>query len=262
MPTTYAHYTFGQEVLKVLDDDIKMCIDKNMDLFNIGLHGPDILFYYKPLKSNEISKIGHNLHNLSAKGFFDNARKVINNCSDNEAACAYICGFICHFMLDTQCHPYIRQKESDKLTHGTIETEFDRMLMIKNNLNPVSFKPTFHIHPSFGNAEIISGFFDEVSKEDVLKALKSMKFYLNLLAAPGFIKRNLIIAGLKASGNYDGMIGLIMNYEPAEECKDINEKLFELYNEGIGITADLVKEYLKGIKINEKLNERFNRNFG
>ena len=53
MPTTYAHYTFGQEVLKNLDGEIKKIIDKNIDLYNIGLHGPDILFYHKPLKSNQ-----------------------------------------------------------------------------------------------------------------------------------------------------------------------------------------------------------------
>ncbi len=262
MPTTYAHYTYGQEVLKLLHGDIKKSIDKNIDLFNIGLHGPDILFYYKPLKSNPISKIGHNLHSLTADAFFENAKNVINNCSDNEAACAYISGFICHYMLDTQCHPYIGQKESNNLSHGTIETEFDGFFIIKNNLNPISFKPTSHIHTNLKNAEVISCFFAEVSKENILKALKSMKFYLNLLISPGQIKRFLIVKGLKISGNYDSMIGLIMNYEPIEECKEINTALYELYNEGIKQTAVLIQDYFKNIKSNERLNERFNRNFG
>lgn len=261
MPTTYTHYTFGQEVLKLLDDDLKSLIDKNIDLFNIGLHGPDILFYYKPLKSNHISKTGHRLHSLNADVFFENARKVINNCPDYEAACAYILGFICHFMLDSQCHPYIRQKENNNLTHGTIETEFDRLFMLKNNLNPVYFKPTYHIIANLENAEIISWFYNDISEEDILKALKSMKFYLNFLVAPGRLKRSLIFTGLKLSGNYNNMMGLLMSYEPIEECKGINERLYELYTQAIESAAEMVEEYYKSIINNENLNERFNRNF-
>lgn len=262
MPTTYAHYTFGQEVLKLLDGNLKMSIENNIDLYNIGLHGPDILFYYGPLKSNEISKLGHRLHSLTGDSFFENARKIINNCQDYEAACAYISGFICHFILDTQCHPYIRQKESNELTHGTIETEFDRMFMIENGLNPVSFKPTSHIVPNPENAQVISLFFNRISREDMLKTLKSMKFYLNLLVAPGYLKRFIILTGLKLSGNYDNMRGLIMNYKPIEECKEINEKLHEQYHEGISVAANIIKEYFNNIKSNEKLNERFKRDFG
>ncbi|MGD9567714.1 MAG: zinc dependent phospholipase C family protein [Sedimentibacter sp.] len=261
MPTTYAHYIFGQEVLKLLDKDLKKSINKNIDLYNIGLHGPDILFYYSPLKSNEISKIGHGLHRQTAYSFFENARKVIVSCPDYDAACAYILGFICHFMLDTKCHPFIRQKESNSLCHGTIETEFDRLFMIKNNLNPVSFKPTSHIVSNKENADVIAWFFDGVSKEDILNALKSMKFYLNLLVAPGYFKRFLIKSGLKLSGNYDSMIGLVMNYEPLEECKEINEKLYEFFLEGVSPAANIVMEYCKNIKSSEKLNVRFNRNF-
>lgn len=262
MPATYAHYNFGHEVLKLLHGDIKKLINNNINLFNIGLHGPDILFYYKALKSNHISKIGHNLHDLSADEFFNNAKDVIKGCPDYDEACAYILGFICHFMLDSECHPFIRQKESKELTHSTIETEFDRLFMLKNNLNPVSFKPTTHIIPNSYNAEVISWFFKDLSKEEVLKSLKSMTFYLNFLVAPGRIKRSLIISGLKLSGNYENMIGLLMSYAPNDKCKNINEKLYELYSNAIQPTVVVINEYYKNIDSNEKTNERFNRNFG
>jgi hypothetical protein len=261
MPATYAHYTFGQEVLKLLDGDLKESINKNIDLYNIGLHGPDILFYYNPLKSNEISKMGHTLHSMTANYFFENARKVISSCEDYDAACAYVSGFICHFMLDTQCHPYIRQKESNELTHGDIETEFDRMFMIQNKLNPLSFKPTSHIAPNAEIAEVISWFFNGITKKDIFESLKSMKFYLNLLVAPGHFKRFVILASLKLTGNYKGMSGLIMKYEPLDKSNEINDKLYDLFLEGIKPAADIIKEFINNIKGNEKLNERFNRNF-
>lgn len=259
MPATYAHYSFGHEVLKLLDENIQKTINRNVDLYNIGLHGPDILFYYKPLKSNHVNRTGYGLHKLAAGAFFENARQRINCCHDCEAALAYISGFICHFILDSQCHPYIRQKESVELTHSSIETEFDRLFMLKNNLNPTTFRPTSHIKPNLHNAEVISVFFDDISKEEILKALKDMKFYLNFLVAPGRLKRSLITSGLKVSGNYS-MTGLMMCYEPFEACKEVNEVLYDLYVKAVEPTAGLIEEYCKNIKSSERINERFSRN--
>ncbi|MGB4439470.1 MAG: zinc dependent phospholipase C family protein [Sedimentibacter sp.] len=261
MPTTYAHYTFGKEVLKSLDGDIKKIINENIDLFYIGLHGPDILFYYGPLKSNAVNKMGHELHNKSADIFFERAKKVINECSDFNGACAYVMGFICHYILDSECHPYIRQKESNALSHNEIEKEFDRSLMINNKLNPVSFRTSSHIIPKQEYAQCISFFFEGTKKEEIFKALKSMKFYLNFLVSPRRIKRAAIIWGLKLSGNYDNMIGLLMSYTPNEACFEINEKLLDLYENAIEMTCNLITEYYKNICSNEQINQRFNRNF-
>lgn len=261
MPTTYAHYTFGQEVLKNLSEDTKNIINNNRELFNIGLHGPDILFYYNALKSNKISKLGHRLHKQQGSGIFNNARKIIRESTDSQAASAYVFGFLCHFMLDSSLHPYIRQKEGKRLTHSTIETELDRFFMLKNNLDPISYKPTAHIIPNDKNAGTISCFFEEVTADEVLKALKSMKFYLNFLVSPKRIKRHLISAGLKLSGNYEGMIGLMMSYEPVKECNQINEKLYKLYEEAIIPAAKLIEEYKIAINNNNKLNERFSKTF-
>lgn len=263
MPTTYAHYTFGERVLKELSEELREEIKKNIELFHIGLHGPDILFYYKPLKSNKINKLGNEIHKQNANIFFQEAKEIIL-CNDKKAF-AYISGFICHFMLDSQCHPYIRTKE-DKFSHNEIEAEFDRAIMLKDNLNPITFKPTSHIVPSIKNAECISKFFPETTPEEILSSLSSMKFYLNLLVAPGKLQRALLISALKISGN-DSKIDLIKKYNPNEECREINDELMRLYDETIEPAALLIKEYFsslgeKGINSNEKVNERFNRNFG
>ena len=138
--------------------------------------------------------------------------------------------------------------------------------MLKDNLNPITFKPTSHIVPSIKNAECISKFFPETTPEEILSSLSSMKFYLNLLVAPGKLQRALLISALKISGN-DSKIDLIKKYNPNEECREINDELMRLYDETIEPAALLIKEYFsslgeKGINSNEKVNERFNRNFG
>ena len=71
MPSTYAHYRMGQQVRTMLDGNEKKIVEKYPQLYLIGLHGPDILFYYKPLKSNAINSIGYELHRHSGKEFFE-----------------------------------------------------------------------------------------------------------------------------------------------------------------------------------------------
>lgn len=44
MPTTYTHYKFGKEVLETLPHPLQSSIENHRELFDIGLHGPDILF--------------------------------------------------------------------------------------------------------------------------------------------------------------------------------------------------------------------------
>ncbi len=261
MPTTYAHYKFGMEVLKKLNGNIRKVIDDNIELYNIGLHGPDILFYFKPLKSNDISAMGHAIHKKEAKQFFENARNTMNLSNYYDASLSYTAGFICHFILDSQCHPYIRQNENH-FSHSEIEVELDRALMIESNLEPLSFKPTAHINPSCQNSMIVSSFFTGVTAENIEKSLKSMKFYLNLLVAPGRIKRSLISRALKAIGNYDSMIDLMMKYEPDENFKEINERLLYLFSDAIEPTASLIEEYCSNIKSSDDINQRFNKSFG
>ncbi|NLK65616.1 MAG: zinc dependent phospholipase C family protein [Tissierellia bacterium] len=255
MPTTYAHYTFGMKVINELNEELRETINKNIELYHIGLHGPDILFYYKPLKSNKVNKLGNEIHSLNSNIFFQKAKKFTVN---DERTTAYIAGFICHYMLDSRCHPYIRTKE-DKISHNEIETEFDRELMLKDNLNPITFKPTAHIYPSMENAKCISKFFTGITPKEILKSLNSMKFYLNLLTAPGKLQRTLLIGALKVSGNAS-KTDLIKKYFPNEDCREINEELMRLYNEAIKPAALLIEEYL--MSPNGKNNERFNRNFG
>lgn len=45
MPTTYTHDLFGKKVYRQLPREIRKVIRENGNLFRIGLHGPDILFY-------------------------------------------------------------------------------------------------------------------------------------------------------------------------------------------------------------------------
>ena len=243
MPSTYAHYRFGQEVLKELPNDIKKIIIENKELYDIGLHGPDILFYYQPLKTNPINSIGYQMHEHQGKEFFDSALKIIGEKPVDEDL-AYLLGFICHFTLDATCHGYIDQKIIQSgVSHGEIEVEFDRFLMIEDGLDPIRHKLTNHIIPSIDHARIIAPFFN-VTAQQVIKALKSMKFYNDLLIAPSKLKRKFIYTLLRITGNYQEMHGLFVNYEANPLCKDSTEKLNLLYKQAIEKAVELISEYV------------------
>ena len=55
MPTTYTHDRFGKEVYEKLPENLKKTIRNHKKLYLIGLHGPDIFFYYHPFAKNHIS---------------------------------------------------------------------------------------------------------------------------------------------------------------------------------------------------------------
>ena len=48
MPAAYSHYRLGKKVISQLNYPLKKIILDNRDLFDLGLHGPDILFYNRP----------------------------------------------------------------------------------------------------------------------------------------------------------------------------------------------------------------------
>ena len=69
MPSTYAHRRFGADVLQQLPAALQDQIGKNRALFDVGLHGPDLLFYYHAAKSNPVSALGNAMHEQPGRVF-------------------------------------------------------------------------------------------------------------------------------------------------------------------------------------------------
>ena len=163
MPTTYAHYKFGKEVMSALPRPLQNAVENNRELFDIGLHGPDILFYYRALVKNPVSGQGYELHEKMADEFFEHAAQVIRKAENPAAARAYIYGFICHFALDSECHNYIeKMMQVSRISHSEIEMDFDRMLLTEDFINPVKDFTARHIRPTIENARVIAPFFQDL----------------------------------------------------------------------------------------------------
>ena len=70
MPSTYAHFRAGQRLRARLTGTPKAAVEAHPELYNIGLHGPDILFYYEPYHKNRVSAVGYRQHEKSGASFF------------------------------------------------------------------------------------------------------------------------------------------------------------------------------------------------
>ena len=114
MPTTYAHYRLGEEVRKKVSSSVQEIINNNLQLFHFGVHGPDHLFYYNPLRGTWVGRIGSKTHEEPAKKFFTRAARVIYKSDNRNAHSAYVYGYLCHFAMDYVCHGYIGEQMEEK----------------------------------------------------------------------------------------------------------------------------------------------------
>lgn len=232
MPSTYAHYRMGRWVLRNLPKPVCQKITPYRELYDIGLHGPDILFYYRPLAASCVSSAGYELHHCSGKDFFERAACAADRCTDPQAGFAYICGLLCHYALDSTCHGYINEYEKKRgITHAEIETEFDRCLLVSDGCDPLSQSLTDHIVPSAENAEIIAAFYDMVSPEEIRRSLSSMIRCSRLLLAPRQPKRAAVCGLMTVSGRYAALRGLMVNRQPNPDCAESCSRLSSLYTE-------------------------------
>ena len=263
MPSTYAHYRMGQEVANSVPEQMKKIIDENKQLFDIGLHGPDILFYYHPLATNKVNAIGYEMHEHLGREFFEDAAKVIKEKQYDPRYLAYAYGFICHFALDVTCHGYIDDQIAESgISHAEIEVEFDRNLMLADRLDPITQKLTNHIIPSENNSEVISPFFQNINPNEVKEALSGMIKYNNLLIVPSKIKRQFVYALLRISGNYKEMHGLMVNFRENPACEDSTKILSQLYHNASERAVKLISEYDKYLLGEQSLNSIYHFTFG
>lgn len=260
MPAAYSHYRLGSEVIKQLHDPLKQIIIKYRDLYDLGLHGPDILFYNRPYIHSKVNRLGSMMHQQEASIFFNQALKILDK-EQSEAQFAYLCGFICHFILDSNCHGYIEDIiKITGITHFEIETELDRYFMIKDDLDPLRNHLTAHILVNDHTINNIAPYFN-ISKKELYKALKGMKFYDHILVAPQIYKRGLIYLILLISFTYKKFQGFIVNYKPNKKIIPYLSNLEHLYTNSINESITTIYDFINTIKYNNPLSKRFNQNF-
>lgn len=266
MPSMYAHHCFGGLVLSLLPREVQGTIQQCRDEYEIGLQGPDIFFYQDPLGWGRIPQYGNALHKKSGREFFSDAleqyfkwyieeneeesknltkqgKEYLTKNKEAEQSAVYLYGVVCHFCLDSTCHPVINDIDAAHIaTHAELEGDFDRYLIAKEGRDPVKEELTEGFHPGKEVACAIASVYREVSQKEVLQSLHRCVFLQKLVRCPNDGKRNFLYWVLRKIGKYSSFHSHIMNEEPDPACCDAEKTLDHLLHEAVPKGVRLVEE--------------------
>ena len=153
MPATITHSFFSSDVYNLLPRDIRSYID--IDRCRMFAQSTDSLMFYNLfsiLPGKKMRKFQYTFHTTKTQEFFINVLRYIkeNNIVDIDTY-SFLFGFICHYALDSNLHPYIIYKtgifeKSNPATykynniHALMESFIDMdMVKRRTNKNPYKF---------------------------------------------------------------------------------------------------------------------------
>ena len=261
MPTTYAHWRFGDRCIGTLPEKLQKVIEKNRSIFDYGVHGPDIFFYYNCLKKNEVNAYGSRMHEIPFGDTLGEIKPHFENCDRRSAALAYLLGFLCHFTLDSYCHGYIdRKDELSNATHGKIESQYDRHLLIKDGYDPVKKSVTFSLKPDKKMAHVIAEIFPAWDEKTIYKTLKDQRMYLNLLKDDSDIKRLIMSKGMDLL-HVSSFKDLMLTKENDPEVADAMLRLDKLGEDALEHYPLLAKSLIGYLMKDRPLDPYFRNHF-
>ena len=255
MPANYAHHRFGKEILKTMPADARQCIQRFRRMFDAGLQGPDIFFYYNPYWKTAVGELGKTFHRMDGVSLFPIACKA----ASSEAARAYLYGLLGHYCLDSACHPYIRQLvDIGEAEHVPLESEFERYLLAKDGEpSPHTYDMSKRFHLTRGECMTVSAFYPPATGANVSQSVRFLAFAVKFLAGPRRDLRVKLLNKLKSS-LCDHMI-------PEEESQELALYILELeslYNSALARYPALLEQLLEHMRTGEPLGEEFAPDFG
>ena len=227
MPSTYAHYRFGTELLPTMPADVRRTIQRFRRLYDVGLHGPDIFFYHSPVIKTATAFLGIKYHEQTGQEFFQRVSRAVR-LEKSEASQAYMYGVLTHYCLDSVCRPLIKEKAAQGVTTLEIETEFDRFLLeLDGKVPPHAQDMSPHLKLTPGEHETVAKFYPPATDRFVKDCLQRMAFFVKLLATPEGAKRTAVTKGVALAGKE--LAGAVMTAGPNPKCAQFDEELLACY---------------------------------
>lgn len=166
MPSSCTHNYFSIDVYNKLDRRIRKSIEPCYNEYRMFSQGPDPYFFYDfhlSKKSKKVFKINAAMQHSHINEHFLSLINYINdnNYYSNPMVIAYLYGQICHYALDTMCHPYIvyytgnydrKKKETYKYNglHEEMEYYIDcYFIKEREKISPSKYKVHRELFTSF-----------------------------------------------------------------------------------------------------------------
>lgn len=242
MPSLYAHYRFGHQLLAGLPADVRRPIQRCRSLYDMGLQGPDFFFYDSYLSRTPVVELGGALHNQSGLEFFEHCCSHVRK-NPSEEAQAYLYGLLAHYCLDSICHPFVYAHTAQgNVIHSVLETEFDRHLLTLDGVrNPHTHNVTGKLRLQQKDYAAIASFYDGVTAERIRRCIRRMSLANGFLSS-GEPLRYGVSAFLKLAG--DNVRGMHMAKAPNPACAPLMEPMMARYIHA----AERFPEYLEQLR--------------
>ena len=221
MPGFTTHYILGMKAFNDLpNNQLKYIIAKYRWLYQLGVQGPDIFFYNIPiLRHRDYRNVGSYMHEHHIQDFFTCYLKNLGEIpfkQQRAEALSYFCGYLCHYIGDSICHPYVygrigyNAKAPTAQAHGmhaALENDIDALLLLKyKKKKPSQFNQAATICLNGMEMQFISRFLSkcinetyypitfknnfQVTPQMVHRSILALRFGCRTLADPSGRKRN------------------------------------------------------------------------
>lgn len=201
------------------------------------------------------------MHELTCSSILNQGMSEIKKMGIHSKGYAYVLGFICHYILDSECHPYVSEMmKYQKMGHLDIEGEFEKYLLLKDGHKPEAYRLDTLVQKQI-DVLSIQRFYPELDVKDVENAIVWTRRCKKFVTAPHAWKRALITTGLKASGQYRSLKGVMLTPTLNSKAAMSNEGLYLRYQSAIQIAVDMLADYQESVVEDKPLNKRFDRNF-
>ena len=197
MPAIYAFHRFGAEALRRLPEKQQRPIQRFRRLYNGGLLGADLFFYYQPMMNTPVGELYHTYHSMTGREFFTQACELLKqNPSEGGMACLY--GLLANYCLNTHLSPLFRESMTQTgVSRTELEVELDRYLLCQDGKMPAhrqDLRPNLKL--TRGECVTLSLFYPPATPANTHAAYSSMIFWTRRMAEA---KRGLTQTLLKAS---------------------------------------------------------------
>lgn len=258
MPANYAHYRFGIQAVPQLSADAQRLIRRFRQLYDVGLHGPDLFFYYNPLMRTSVGALGSKFHSQSGTVFFTRICKKLQP-SPPEAALAYLYGLLGHYCLDSVCHPFVNATVAGgQIGHTELETEFDRFLLeTDGRIPPETQNLSGHMKLTRGECVTVAEFYTPATPANINRCVHIMSLSTRLLAGKN---RKLLKTVLSAAN--ETVAQSLMPGEPNANCAHLDGELLRLYDLALERYPILLEELTAHLHGGEPLGADFEPSFG
>lgn len=203
MPGFTTHYILGMKAYNDLpNNQLKYIIAKYRWLYQLGLQGPDMFFYNIPiLRHRDYRNVGSYMHEHHIRDFFDCYMRNLAEIpfrQQREQGLAYFCGFLCHYIGDSICHPYVYGRINYDVgapnaavhgRHAMLENDIDAILLMKyKKKKPSQFNQAATICLNGLEMQFVSRFLSKCINE----ACYPITYSNNFQVSPSMIYRSIV----------------------------------------------------------------------